>query len=117
MLIAEQLSDDYNCESGDENAAIDDSGDAIEAKVDEDEEEPLLNYESVESFILKVKRIFCFYSVTSPFAVSPVTCSFSSSLCNKRDLNCLVARGASKILSSLLSIPVAVSMKSFRTFE
>jgi len=58
MLIAEQLSDDYNCESGDENAAIDDSGDAIEAKVDEDEEEPLLNYESVESFILKVKRIF-----------------------------------------------------------
>ena len=58
MPIAEELSDDYNCESGDENTAIDDGGDAIIAKVDEDEEEPLLNYESVESFILKVKRIF-----------------------------------------------------------
>jgi len=48
-LIAEQLRDDYNCESGDENAAIDDGGDAIEAKVDEDDEKPLLKYESVES--------------------------------------------------------------------
>jgi len=54
MLIAEQLRDDYNCESGDENAAIDNGGDTIETKVDE--EEPLLNYESVDSFILKVKR-------------------------------------------------------------
>ena len=64
MLIAEQLRDDYNCESGDENAAIDDGGDAIEAKVDEDEEEPLLNYESVESFILNVKGSLKFLAFT-----------------------------------------------------
>ena len=90
--------------------------------------------------ILKVKKKFefflAFYSVNSPFVasatcvsstfstvsctvspevntVSPVTCSFSSSLCNKRDLNCLVALGASKILSSLLSILVSSFSNDF----
>jgi len=51
-LIAEQLCDDYNYDSGDKNTALyhgELCGNEIDATIDGGEEEPLLNYESVES--------------------------------------------------------------------